>query len=107
MTQGRLDAAFGVMLFSKRQISAQLVKWECGMETDVLAFGERLIAAIPVLRVEAGRLEHEHDAADRLVRITVAQAWRRRAAHDAVDLPVWLTQLMACEYAAEPRSFGA
>jgi hypothetical protein len=72
------------------------------METDVLAFGERLIAAIPGLRAEAGRLAHEHDAADRLVRITVAQAWRRRAARDAVDLPVWLGELMRSEL----RSFS-
>jgi RNA polymerase sigma-70 factor (ECF subfamily) len=80
------------------------------VELDVLAFGERLIAAIPALRAEAGRIAPGHDDADKLVRDTVAKAWRKRAAGRDTDLPAWLGAIMRHEHAtrsAEPRSFGA
>ena len=78
------------------------------MELDVLAFGERLIASIPALREEAGRIAVEEDTAQRLVRATVAQAWHKRCSRDETDLSGWLGALMHSEYARaarEPRSF--
>ncbi|HWA63066.1 MAG TPA: hypothetical protein VG939_16925 [Caulobacteraceae bacterium] len=78
------------------------------MELDVLAFGERLIASIPALRAEAGLMASEPDA-DRLVRATVAKAWRKRAHGGGRELQSWLGDILRHEHAritAEPRTFG-
>jgi DNA-directed RNA polymerase specialized sigma24 family protein len=78
------------------------------MELDVLAFGETLIAHIPVLRREADNLTPEPETAHRLVRATVARAWRGRPAGDQGDIRIWLGDLLRKEHAAafrEPRSF--
>ncbi|MBS0411145.1 MAG: hypothetical protein JSR86_14595 [Proteobacteria bacterium] len=81
------------------------------MELDVLAFGETLIAHIPVLRREAETLTPEPEAARRLVRATVAKAWRGRTNHDEIDVTGWLGELMRQEYASAQspglRSFAA
>jgi DNA-directed RNA polymerase specialized sigma24 family protein len=81
------------------------------MELDVLAFGETLIAQIPVLRREAASLTPEPETAHRLVRATVAKAWQDRPAHSEYgDIRTWLGDLMRREHAdkarfGEPRSF--
>ena len=78
------------------------------MELDVLAFGERLIASIPALRMEADRIVPEADAARALVRATVAEAWRKRSAHADLELRGWLGDLLRREYAIAvgPQSRG-
>jgi hypothetical protein len=81
------------------------------MELDVLAFGERLIASIPALRLEADKIVPEADAARALVRATVARAWRKRGAHANLEMRSWLGELLRREYAngvaGERRSFSA
>jgi DNA-directed RNA polymerase specialized sigma24 family protein len=80
------------------------------MELDVLAFGETLIAHIPALRREADNLTAEPETARRLVRATVAKAWRGRPARPHGDLRLWLGDLLRQEHslaAHEPRSFQA
>ena len=62
------------------------------MELDVLAFGESLIAHIPVLRREAETLAAPEEA-HRLVRATVASAWRKRPVGDQGDIRGWLEEL--------------
>lgn len=81
------------------------------MELDVLAFGETLIAHIPVLRREAASLTPEPETAHRLVRATVAKAWQGRSARGEIDMDGWLGQLLMQEHArvgrfGEPRSFA-
>lgn len=79
------------------------------MELDVLAFGETLIAHIPVLRREAASLTPEPETAHRLVRATVAKAWQGRSFQAGNDMGGWLGKLLKQEYArgpfGEPRSF--
>ncbi len=80
------------------------------MELDVLAFGETLIAHIPVLRREAASLTPEPETAHRLVRATVAKAWQGRTARSENGLAGWLGQLLIQEHAriapfGEPHSF--
>ena len=82
------------------------------MELDVLAFGETLIAHIPVLRREAEILTPEPETARRLVRATVARAWRGRPVGEHGDIRSWLGDIMRKEHAdtvrfGEPRSFMA
>jgi DNA-directed RNA polymerase specialized sigma24 family protein len=80
------------------------------MELDVLAFGETLIAHIPVLRREAESLTAEPEDAHRLVRATVAKAWRGRPSGNHGDIRGWLGDLLRQEHTlalAEPRSFSA
>ncbi len=80
------------------------------MELDVLAFGESLIAHIPALRREAEHLTAEPEAARRLVRATVAKAWRGRPARTQADIGGWLGDLLRREHSVlgdEPRSFRA
>lgn len=80
------------------------------MELDVLAFGESLIAQIPALRREAEHLTHEPESARRLVRATVAKAWRGRPQRHQGDLRDWLGDLLRHEHSVlvgEPRSFQA
>lgn len=80
------------------------------MELDVLAFGESLIAHIPALRREAEYLTHEPETARRLVRATMAKAWRGRPAKTHGDIGGWLGDLMRHEHSVligEPRSFQA
>lgn len=79
------------------------------MELDVLAFGEKLVAALPALREEAGRIAPEGETAQRLVRATMAKAWRKREIKRETDLRTWLGAILRHEHAraaAEPRTFG-
>ena len=77
------------------------------MATDVLAFGQNLIAARPRLRQSALRLARGPEDAGDLVRKTMMDAWRRREAFSpGQDLDDWLRGILRDRIIGEPRSFA-